>query len=194
MLAEAIETTLRVTRTLTSLGVRYVVGGSLASSLQGIPRATNDVDLVAAMELAHAEPFVDALGADFYADLDMIRDAIARRTEFNVIFQPAIFKIDVFVPPLDVLVRRELARARVFALGDGRELALASPEDVIAQKLRWYRLGGHVSDRQWEDALGVVKTHRGRLEREYLDETAEALGVTDLLDELLREGNAEPLQ
>lgn len=190
MLAEAIETTLRVTGALTSLGIRYVVGGSLASSLQGIPRATNDVDLVAAMQLEHALPFVERLGADFYADVDMIREAISRRTEFNVIFQPAIFKIDVFVPALDLVVRRELARARVFDLGDGRELALASPEDVIVQKLRWYRLGGNVSDRQWQDALGVVKTHRDRLDREYLSETAEALGVTDLLAELLREGNA----
>lgn len=190
MLAEAIETTLRVTHVLTSLGIRYVVGGSLASSLQGIPRATNDVDLVAAMMPEHAVPFVERLGEDFYADVDMIRDAIARRTEFNVIFQPAIFKIDVFVPPLDLLVRRELSRARVFELGDGRELALASPEDVIAQKLRWYRLGGNVSERQWADALGVVKTHRDRLEREYLAETAESLGVTDLLEELLREGAA----
>jgi hypothetical protein len=76
MLAEAIETTLRVTGALTSLGIRYVVGGSLASSLQGIPRATNDVDLVAAMELEHAAPFVAVLGDEFYADVDMIRDAI----------------------------------------------------------------------------------------------------------------------
>ncbi len=188
MLAEAIETTLLVTGVLTSLGVRYVVGGSLASSLQGIPRATNDVDLVAAMLPEHAIPFVERLGEDFYADVETIRDAIARRTEFNVIFQPAIFKIDVFVPPLDLVVRRELSRARLYDLGDGRQLALASPEDVIAQKLRWYRLGGNVSERQWSDALGVVKTHRDRLERAYLSETADALGVADLLSELLREG------
>lgn len=185
MLAEAIETTLRVTDALNALGIPYVVGGSLASSLQGIPRATNDVDLVAAMQLEHAAPFVAQLGDDFYADVDMIRDAITRRTEFNVIFQPAIFKIDIFVPRLDLLVRRELSRARIFDVGGGRELSLASPEDVIVQKLRWYRLGGHVSDRQWEDALGVVKVHRGRLDDAYLRETAEALGVADLLAELL---------
>lgn len=59
MLAEAIETTLHVIGVLTALGIRYVVGGSLASSLQGIPRATNDVDLVAAMQLEHAAPFVE---------------------------------------------------------------------------------------------------------------------------------------
>lgn len=187
MLAEAIETTLRVTTALKALGVRYVVGGSLASSLQGIPRATNDVDLVAAMQVEHAVPFVAHLGDEFYADVDMIRGAITRRTEFNVIYQPAIFKIDVFVPPLDVLVLRELSRARIFDVGDGRELALASPEDVVVQKLRWYRLGGNVSDRQWSDAIGVVKTHRGRLEDAYMRETAEKLGVSDLLAELLAE-------
>ncbi len=132
----------------------------------------------------HVEGFVRALGDDFYVDADMIRDAIQRRSEFNVIYQPAIFKIDVFIPRLDVVARNELSRAEVFAFGD-RALRVITAEDVIAQKLHWYRLGGHVAQRQWEDALGVVKTRRGALDLQYLRETAHALGVLDLLERLL---------
>lgn len=190
LLSDAIEATLRVTSVLEGLGVRYVVGGSLASSLQGIPRATQDVDVVAAMREEHVEPFASLLGHDFYVDRDMIRDAIRTRHEFNVIYQPTVFKIDVFVPVLDLVTRRELSRGVRYALDEARSLVVASPEDVIVQKLRWYRLGNHISERQWTDALGVIETHRARLDRGYLAETAELLGVSDLLEQVLAEGGA----
>lgn len=182
--SDALAAVLQVGAALDALGVTYAVGGSFASSVQGVFRTTNDVDVVANLRAEHVERFVAMLGADYYVDADMIRDAIQRRSEFNVIYQPAIFKIDVFVPPLDLVARRELARAEVFAFGD-RTLRVISAEDVIAQKLRWYRLGGHVAQRQWDDALGVVRTRRGELDLDYLRETAEALSVVDLLERLL---------
>jgi hypothetical protein len=182
--SDALVAVLRVGAALESLGVTYAVGGSFASSVQGVFRTTNDVDLVASLREEHVDRFVALLGDDFYADPEMIRDAIRRRSEFNLIFQPAIFKVDVFVPRLDLVARRELSRAEVFEFGD-RSLRVISAEDVIAQKLHWFRLGGHVAQRQWEDALGVVKTRRGRLDLEYLRETADALGVLDLLERLL---------
>jgi hypothetical protein len=132
----------------------------------------------------HVDRFVSLLGDDFYVDGDMIRDAIQHATEFNVIYQPAIFKVDVFVPRLDLVARRELSRAQSFSFGN-RALRVISPEDVVVQKLHWYRLGGNVAQRQWEDALGVVKTRRAELDAEYLRETADALGVLDLLERLL---------
>jgi hypothetical protein len=182
--SDALAAVLRVGAALDALGVTYAVGGSFASSVQGVFRTTNDVDVVAALADEHVDRFVTLLGADFYVDADMIRDAIRHRSEFNVIFQPIIFKIDVFVPRLDVITRRELSRAQVFDFGD-RTLRVISAEDVIVQKLYWYRLGDHVAQRQWEDALGVVKTRRGALDLAYLRETAEALGVLDLLERLL---------
>jgi len=182
--SDALVAVLRVGAALDALGVLYAVGGSFASSVQGVFRTTNDVDIVAVLEFGHIDRFVALLGDDFYVDADMIRDAIRRRSEFNVIFQPAIFKVDVFIPRLDLVARRELSRAEVFDFGDG-SLRVISAEDVIVQKLHWYRLGGHVAQRQWEDALGVVKTRRGNLDSSYLRETAEALGVADLLERLM---------
>jgi hypothetical protein len=81
--AEAIRITLLVTIELERLGVSYVVAGSLASSLHGLSRATADVDIVAALRVEHAQPLAMALGEAFYVDVDMIRDAVTRRSEFR---------------------------------------------------------------------------------------------------------------
>jgi len=182
VLAEALEATLIVSGTLETLQVPYFVGGSLASSLQGEPRATQDVDIVAGMNEAHVEPFGAAIEKSFFVDRDMARDAIRRRSEFNVIHLATMFKVDLFVPGFDIVTRRQLARAVRVELDDaGRSLNVASGEDVVAQKLRWYQLGGGVSDRQWRDVLGVLRIRRGQLDEAYLDEMCELLDVTGLL-------------
>jgi hypothetical protein len=186
-LSEAIAVTLLVTGSLDELGVSYVVGGSVASSVYGLPRSTADADIVAALRDEHVSPFVSSLEGAFYVDADMIRDAIANRFEFNVLHLATMFKVDVFVPALDLVTRRELARGARVDVGDGRTFLVASPEDTVAQKLRWFQLGGEVSERQWSDALGVVRVRGPALDHEYLRETAEALGVTALLERLLRE-------
>ena len=181
-LAEALEATLLVTSALETLGVQHFVGGSLASSLLGKPRATDDADVVAAIGQTHVEPLARAIESTFFVDRDMANDAIVQRSEFNVVHLPTMFKIDIFVPGLDVTTRRQLARARRVVLDEaGRSLVVASPEDVVAQKLRWYRLGGNVSERQWRDVLGVLEVTGPTIEMGYLEETCELLGVGDLL-------------
>lgn len=185
----ALASTLSVTSTLEELQIPYVVGGSIASSVLGIPRMTNDADVVAAMREEHAEPFASRLERHFYVDRDMIRDAIRTRREFNVIDDRTVFKVDVFVPPLDLATRRELARGRrvVVAHNPERAFVVASAEDVIVQKLRWYRLGGEVATRQYQDALGVLRTRGQLLDRPYMREMAGLLDVESLLDRLLME-------
>ena len=63
-----------------------------------------------------------------------------------------------------------------------------APEDILLQKLRWYRLGSETSDRQWRDVLGIVRVQAGRLDAAYLRRGATILGVEDLLTKAMSEG------
>ncbi|HEX2207651.1 MAG TPA: hypothetical protein VHG93_08195 [Longimicrobium sp.] len=147
---EALAVTLHVIGALEQLRVPYVVGGSIASPIYGKPRATQDVDVIADLGEEHIPPFITALQNDFYLDEPAVRDAVRRRSTFNVIHLATMFKVDVFVAKKDVPTAQELARRRTYVPPEApdREIALASPEDVVVQKLYWYRLGDHVSERQ----------------------------------------------
>lgn len=112
MLSEPVLVVAKLARVFDDLGIRYVVGGSVASSLYGIPRATQDVDMVADVRLAHVAGITSALTGEFYVDADMIRDAITRRASFNVVHLATMFKADVFILQDDSWSREEMARAR----------------------------------------------------------------------------------
>jgi hypothetical protein len=166
-----------------------LVGGSLASSLHGIPRSTQDVDFVVNMTAADVRGFVAALNETFYLDEDAIRDAIDRRGSFNVIHLGSYFKADVFVAKDDEASRLEMERRQRFALTESprREIVVASPEDVIGQKLYWFSLGDEVSERQWLDAIGVLRVAGSKLDLSYLRRLAGLLKVEHLLDRALSE-------
>lgn len=191
--SEVLDVTVQVAAVLEQLDIPYLVGGSLASSLHGIPRATQDVDLVAMLAPAHAQLLVSALEQDFYIDLDMIQSAIRRRSSFNLIHLQTLFKVDVFVHQPDVLGQEQMKRRQRYTLegSPGRSLVVASPEDVILQKLRWYQMGNRVSERQWRDVLGVFRVCRAVLDVEYLQRVARQAELGDLLGEALEAAENE---
>lgn len=184
MLSEPILVVASIARTFDALGIRYLVGGSVASSLYGIPRATQDVDLVADIQLSQVDAITSAMAGEFYVDADMIRDAIRRRASFNVVHLATMFKADVFLIQGDSWSREEMRRARTeeLSLPDGKvNIRFASPEDTLLHKLIWYKLGNQISDRQWSDILGVLKVQGDVLDQAYLDRWAPLLDVYDLL-------------
>jgi hypothetical protein len=184
MLSEPILVVAKVARVFDSLGIHYLVGGSLASSIYGIPRATQDVDLVADIRFEHVDAVTAALTGEFYIDAEMIRDAIGHRSSFNIVELATMFKADVFVFKGDLWSREEMKRARSESLNlpDGAVvLRLASPEDTLLHKLVWYKLGNHVSDRQWRDIIGILKVQGDALDTAYLDQWAPLLDVGGLL-------------
>jgi len=186
---EAARITLLITQTLEQLGISYAVGGSLASSLHGVMRSTLDVDIVADMKLEHIQPMVAALSKEFYADDEMMRDAIEHHSSFNLIHYETAFKVDIFIRKLRLFDQMQLERRiiSIIATDPEQSVYVVSPEDIILAKLEWYRMGGEVSDRQWRDVLGVLKTRSGALDLGYLWEWAAELKVSDLLDRALKE-------
>lgn len=181
---------LSVTNILEGLNVPYVVVGSLASALHGVGRATIDVDLLAALEDEHVGPLLAALGPDYYADEPAIRAAVERRGSFNLIHLPTLFKVDVFVATSRPFDERQLQRRLQRSVSDEAQgdVYMLSAEDIVLAKLDWYRLGGGVSDRQWQDILGVLAAQRGRLDDAYLRTGAAELDVADLLERALAPG------
>jgi len=186
---EPIEVTLKVTGVLEKLGVPYLIGGSLASTLYGMVRTTQDSDIIAEMRSEHIQAFISSLQNEFFMDEEMIADSIQRDSSFNIIHRDTMFKVDVFVPRPRPFQKSQFARAQrqTFDLETEISANFASAEDTILSKLEWYRMGNEVSDRQWRDILGVLNTRAGELDLDYLVKWANELRINDLLERALKE-------
>lgn len=192
MLPEPIAVTLKVTGTLEKLGIRYFIGGSLASTLHGKVRTTQDSDVIAEMHSEHIQPFVSALQNEFFVDEHMIAESIQTNSNFNVIHRESMFKVDVFIPRPRPFLRSQFSRIQMQTFPGDPEVSarFESAEDTILSKLEWYRQGGEVSERQWRDVLGVLRTRAGALDLDYLRSWGKELKVSDLLEQLLEESNS----
>jgi hypothetical protein len=190
MLADPVRIAIRVASALMEVGVDYLVGGSLASSQYGIPRSTQDVDLIADLQPRHVAPLVEALRDEFYIDADVVQEAVRNRSRFNMIHLETMYKADVFIQPAHEWARQELTRRRSERVGpaeDDAALFFCSAEDIILHKLDWYRHGAGLSDQQWTDVLGVFKVQAEALDAGYLRHWANELGLTDLMEQSLRD-------
>ena len=178
---------LTITRALDALGIIHTIGGSIASSIAGEPRSTFDIDVVAALHDSHVGPLVDALSSEFYVDSEALQRAVRQRSNANLVHHATQLKVDIFVAGGTPLDEQQLGRRQAVEIGDGQILHVHPPEDILLQKLRWYRMGGAGSERQWRDILGIIRVQARALDRDYLRANAPVLDVTDLLERALSE-------
>jgi hypothetical protein len=186
---DIIEVTLKVIKVFEKLGIAYHIGGSLASSAFGIARSTLDVDIVADIKPEQAPDISESLREEFYVDCEMILNAIQRQSSFNLIHLETLFKVDVFLLKNHPFDQQAFSRRvqKAFSEDASSQIFFATPEDIILHKLTWYKAGQEVSDRQWNDVLGVLKVQGSQLDMVYLKGWAEKLTVFNLLMKAIRE-------
>jgi hypothetical protein len=188
---DAIDVALMVARAIDDVGGAYFVGGSLASSMQGEPRATNDIDIVVSIPLGRLRDFIERLGPDFEADFAVFREAMLQGSSCNIFYLPVLTKVDLFAlggAPFD---EAEFSRRRpVEVRSTGEQLVIKTPEDTVLRKLLWFRAGGEVSERQWRDVVQVLRVSGPGIDVAYVDGWARLLRITSLVDKARREAEA----
>jgi hypothetical protein len=190
--SEIIQALTPLVEVLGRFGIAYYIGGSVASSVHGRRRYTQDVDVVAALQLKHVQTLVAMLQQEYYIDADMIRGAIQNRSSFNLLHHDTGVKVDVFVQKTGPFAQQELRRAREDILEVGsRPFFFASPEDMILAKLDWWKFGGGVSNRQWNDILEIIKEKHAALDISYLRQSAPMLGVVDVLEKAFNDAGLQ---
>jgi len=182
-----------VARVLEEQRISYVLVGSLASSIHGMYRSTADIDIVADVQSEQVIPLLTALQDNFYVDEHAVRKAINRRQSFNAIHFDSVFKVDIFIPKLDEFSRKQIERRELRRLAPDIEqmIYVATAEDTILAKLRWYNSGGRISNNQWTDVVGIIGASSANLDLDYVRRWAKTLGLTDLLDKAFEEATGE---
>ncbi len=177
----------QVARILEEHQITYVLVGSLASSMHGMYRSTADIDLLADIGPEHVRPLLDALNKSFDVDEKAVQAAVQQHQAFNAIHSGSAFKVDIFIPKGDDFGKRQLERRQLRRItpDSDQSVYVATAEDTILAKLRWYRDGGEVSSTQWSDVLGILGVNDFSLEFDYLRDWSDRLGVRDLLDRAL---------
>jgi hypothetical protein len=179
-----------VIKAFEKLGVFYYIGGSIASSAYGLARATLDVDMVSDLKPENVSILVEMIESEYYIDKEMILNAIKRGSSFNIIHLETMLKVDIFLKKDSPYAKEAFKRKRKETLDEENrttEFFLASCEDIILNKLEWFLMGGEVSERQWNDVLGVIKVQGDLLDKEYLSHWGADLGVTGLLERAFKE-------
>ena len=170
------------------LNIAYVIGGSVASSVYGQVRFTQDADITVEPFESVAERLFDELKGDFYISSEAMNEALQNKSSFNVIHLETAFKIDIFIRQESEFQKQLLSRGRKLQLkNSGKAFIFVSPEDIILLKLDWYRQSDCSSERQLSDVLGVLAVQKEHLDFNYLKDWAEKMELSDLLQKAISE-------
>lgn len=172
-------------RCLESLGIQYIITGSMASMAYGEPRFTNDVDIVADIKEDHIEGLKKCFPeGEFYLSGDAIKRAIMHHGQFNIIHPATGFKIDVVIRKDGAFDNSRFSRFKTFKITDDTKANFAAPEDVIIKKMEYYKKGG--SDKHLRDIRGMLKISDQPVDYDYIGQWAVKLDLRDVLEIILK--------
>lgn len=187
---EPAELLAKIVEILHDLKIPYAITGGFAVSVWGHPRSTNDIDIIVEMTEKNVKPLVGKIAAlkkDIYADEDMVRDAMERKSEFNFIDPDMGIKVDFFVLANNAYNKLKIKRAIMQDVFDVTKAYFVSPEDLILGKLLWGKESN--SWKQREDVKTVLRNSKIKLDYNYIRGWAEKQGTSDILSELIKEVN-----
>src|SRR3989337_842704 len=167
------------------LKIPYLVTGSVAAMAFGEPRLTNDIDIVAGIGEKHVKDFVTAFPSDeFYVTEEIVREAIHRQGQFNIIHPASGIQVDVIIKQDTPFDNSRFGRAHRIYPAESYQANFAAPEDVIIKKMEFYQEGG--SEKHLRDIAGILKVSGNDVDKEYISEWARRLGLTEIWDAMLR--------
>lgn len=166
-------------RCLEKLGAPYFITGAVACIAYGEPRLTNDIDIVADIGEEHIAKLGECFPFEEYCfDADAIREAIQRKSQFNIIHPASGLKVDVMIAKGDAFDRSRFARVKRMRPLEDTEANFASPEDLIIKKMEYYKEGS--SEKHIRDILGMLKISGEMIDLEYIFLWAQKLNLGDI--------------
>ncbi len=164
-----------------------MVSGGVAAILYGEPRLTQDIDVVMALQPSDAMKFARQFpDTAFYCPpVEVIAQEAARDAfgHFNVLHLESDARADVYLVGNDVLAQQGLETKRVVELV-GLQVPVASPEQVILQKLRFRQRGA--SERHLRDVRGILRVMADAIDITALADMADAHGLDQQWFDMMR--------
>ena len=179
-MSENLEFLASIVRRLDTASIPYMLTGSGAMFIHGIPRMTRDVDIVIECDVSGAQQLAELFADDWYVDEVSVRGAIRDRRSFNIIHRERFFKTDLIVRKDTEFCRHEFGRRRRMRIAD-LDVWVASPEDLILSKLQWSANGDSAFQLRDAKQMAMVVPE---LDWEYLRTWADRLGLKELLREI----------
>lgn len=175
----------QLVRCFESLGIQYLVTGSIASMAYGEPRFTNDIDVVADVREGHIKGLKNCFPEnEFYLSEDAVREAIRRQHQFNIIHPASGLKVDVIIRKQDAFDNSRLSRLKKLQATEDTSANFAAPEDVIIKKMEFYKEGG--SEKHLRDITGILKISREMIDYEYINRWADILQLKEIWNAVLK--------
>jgi len=157
--------------------IDYVIVGGIAVSSWGNPRTTKDLDVIIVLKIEDIDELSKNLQENgFSTDREDIKDALKEKTHFTIFDKYSEYHIDAkgAYNEFDALTIKN----KLVVLYEGHKMCIASPEDTIAHKLLF---GGH---QDIKDAQSILVRQSGKIDKNYLEELCENLGVLNELETL----------
>ena len=170
-----------VIKKLEKLEIPYMLTGGLAVSFWGLPRTTHDIDIIIKAKREDKDKIVNIFKKDFYISEEAVSQAIEQSFTFNIIHYKAGLKIDFWLTkkdPFGILEFQRKQKKKIF----GKEIFIISPEDLILEKLLWYKKGE--SPRHLEDIAGIIEISKPDIN--YIKVWAIQESTIEIFEEILR--------